>query len=93
MPPTTLFRSVATERPDLLDIPTWPYARLAADWGGTGLEASTAAQLRDALAAAHQCAGFVVIDVHIGRNDLSPVSIKYIEAAAARSRPAADGKA
>jgi len=88
-----IFRPVATERPDLLDIPTWPYARLAADWGGTGLEASTAAQLRDALAAAHQCAGFVVIDVHIGRNDLSPVSIKYIEAAAARSQPAADRKA
>ncbi len=88
-----IFRPVATERPDLLDIPTWPYARLAADWGGTGLEASTAAQLRDALATAHQCAGFVIIDVHIGRDDLSPVSIKYIEAAAARSQPVADRKA
>jgi TPP-dependent 2-oxoacid decarboxylase len=87
-----IFRPVAAERSDLLDIPTWPYAKLAADWGGTGFEASTAVQLRDALAAAHECPGFVIIDVHIARDDLSPVSIKYIQAAAARSQPATETK-
>ena len=85
-----IFRPVAAERSDLLDIPSWPYAKLAEDWGGTGFEASTATQLREALAAAHECPGFVIIDVHIPRDDLSPVSIKYIEAAAARSQPPKD---
>jgi TPP-dependent 2-oxoacid decarboxylase len=87
-----IFRPIA-ERQELLEIPAWPYARLAQDWGGVGFEANSAAELRSALRAAHQSKAFAVIDVHIGRHDFSPVSVKYIEAAAKRSQaPAAERK-
>jgi indolepyruvate decarboxylase len=81
-----IFRPIA-DRPDLLEIPPWPYAKLAEDWGGAGFEATTAAELRDALAAAHQGKTFAIINVHVGRDDLSPVTVKYIQAAAQRSQP------
>jgi len=84
-----IFRPIA-DRPDLLEIPPWPYARLAQDWGGAGFEATTAAELREALAAAHQCKTFALINVQVGRDDLSPVTVKYIKAAAQRSQPPAD---
>jgi len=88
-----IFRPVA-ERREMLEIPPWPYARLAQDWGGVGFEANNAAELRSALRAAHQSKTFAVIDVHVGRDDLSPVSVKYIKAAAKRSQaPAAERKA
>ena len=80
-----IFRPIV-ERRDLLDIPPWPYAKLARDFGGAGFEARTLAQLRRALAAAHRSRSFAIIDVHVGRDDLSPVSVKYIRAAAKRSR-------
>jgi thiamine pyrophosphate-dependent acetolactate synthase large subunit-like protein len=87
-----IFRPVA-ERRELLEIPAWPYARLAQDWGGVGFEAGSAAELRSALRAAHQSKSFAVIDVHVERDDLSPVSVKYIKAAAKRSQaPAGDRK-
>ena len=35
-----IFRPIASDRRDLLDIPPWPYARLAQDWGGVGFEAT-----------------------------------------------------
>ena len=81
-----IFRPIAADRRDLLEIPAWPYARLAQDWGGVGYEANTAADLRDALRAADQSQTFAIIDVHVGRDDLSPVTIKYIKAAAKRSQ-------
>jgi len=81
-----IFRPIASDRRDLLEIPPWPYARLAQDWGGVGYEANTAAELRSALRAAHQSKTFAIIDVHVGRDDLSPVTIKYIKAAAKRSQ-------
>jgi indolepyruvate decarboxylase len=81
-----IFRPIAADRRDLLEIPNWPYARLAQDWGGVGFEASTAAELRSALRAAHQSSSFAIIDVHVGRDDLSPVTLKYIKAAAKRSQ-------
>jgi indolepyruvate decarboxylase len=84
-----IFRPIASERRDLLEIPPWPYARLAQDWGGVGFEAYTGAELRSALRAAHQSENFAVIDVHVGRDDLSPVTVKYIKAAAKRSQPPA----
>ncbi len=83
-----IFRPVASDRRDLLEIPAWPYAKLGQDWGGAGFQAATAAELRDALAAAHQCKSFAIINVDVGRDDLSPVTIKYIKAAARRSQPA-----
>ncbi len=52
-----IFRPIA-ERRELLEIPPWPYAQLARDWGGEGFEATTVEQLRDALRAAHDCKSF-----------------------------------
>ncbi len=52
------FRPIASDRRDLVDIPPWPYARLAQDWGGVGYEAHTATELRSALRAAHQSKSF-----------------------------------
>jgi TPP-dependent 2-oxoacid decarboxylase len=83
-----IFRPIASDRRDLLEIPSWPYARLAQDWGGVGFEANSAAELRSALRAAHQSGSFAIIDTHIARDDLSPVTVKYIKAAAKRSQPA-----
>jgi indolepyruvate decarboxylase len=86
-----IFRPIAAERRDLLEIPPWPYAKLAEAWGGVGFEAHNSAELRSALAAAHQSNAFAIIDVHVGRDDLSPVTVKYIKAAAKRSQaPAPD---
>jgi thiamine pyrophosphate-dependent acetolactate synthase large subunit-like protein len=80
-----IFRPIA-ERRELLEIPPWPYAQLARDWGGEGFEATTVEQLRDALRAAHDCKSFAIIDVRVERDDLSPVTVKYIKAAAKRSQ-------
>ena len=80
-----IFRPIA-ERRELLEIPPWPYAQLARDWGGVGFEATTSEQLRDALRSAHECGSFAIIDVRVERDDLSPVTVKYIKAAAKRSQ-------
>ncbi len=84
-----IFRPIA-ERRELLEIPPWPYAQLARDWGGEGFEATTVDQLRDALRAAHDCKSFAIIDVRVERDDLSPVTVKYIKAAAKRSQAPAE---
>ncbi len=84
-----IFRPVA-ERRDLLQIPPWPYARMAELWGGAGFEVHSAAELREALEAAHSARTFAIIDAHVAPDDLSPVTLKYIRAAARRSRPPAE---
>jgi indolepyruvate decarboxylase len=76
-----IFRPVV-ERKDLLSIPPWPYAELAHAWGGAGMRVDTVGALRDALAVAGRCSSFVIIEVMIGSNDLSPVTRKYIGASA-----------
>ncbi len=80
-----IFRPIVKRR-ELLDIPPWPYANLARDWGGAGFEVRTLAQLRRALVAAHKSRAFAMIDIRVGRDDLSPVTVKYIKAAARRSQ-------
>ncbi len=79
-----IFRPIA-DRPDLLDLPPWRYARLAEDWGGVGFEAHTIAELAGALEAAHLSKTFAIIDLKVEPDDLSPVTMKYIRAAAKRS--------
>lgn len=74
-----IFRPV-TERKDLLALPNWPYAQLAEAWGGKGFHAHTVGELRDALAAAHELPSFVIIEVQVDPQDLSPVTLKYIKA-------------
>jgi indolepyruvate decarboxylase len=80
-----IFRPVVT-RTDLLEVPNWPYAKLADDWGGRGFRVDTVIDLREALAAAARIPSFVLIEARISPDDLSPVSRKYIAASARRGR-------
>jgi indolepyruvate decarboxylase len=72
-----IFRPVSP-RQDLLEIPNWPYAELARCWGGVGFVAETASELRDALQAAHQVDGFVIIEARVPHDAISPISKRYI---------------
>jgi TPP-dependent 2-oxoacid decarboxylase len=78
-----IFRPVSQRR-DLLQIPGWPYAELAQQWGGVGFRVETASELRDALRAAHEVREFVVIECLVDPEDLSPISRRYIQASARR---------
>jgi indolepyruvate decarboxylase len=80
-----IFRPV-TPRKDLLEIPPWPYAELAQQWGGVGIRAETRQELREALRAAHEIRDFVLIDCVVPRDDISPVSQRYIRASARKSQ-------
>jgi indolepyruvate decarboxylase len=80
-----IFRPVV-QRTELLDVPPWPYARLAQDWGGQGFRVESVAELRRALAEAHRIPSFVIIEARIDPEDLSPVTRKYIGASARRGR-------
>jgi TPP-dependent 2-oxoacid decarboxylase len=83
-----IFRPV-TPHKELLDIPNWPYAELAQAWGGVGIQVRSPEELREALRAAHEVAGFVLIECLVGKNELSPLGRRYIRGSArkARSRP------
>lgn len=85
-----IFRPV-TPRADLLAIPNWPYAELAQAWGGVGFEARTREDLREALRAAHEVNGFVLIESFIAPGDLSPISQRYIRASAKRAHASGRG--
>ena len=80
-----IFRPVIA-RHELLDVPRWPYARLAEDWGGRGFYAERVDELRAALEEAARVDSFVVIEAIVRPDDLSPVSRKYIEASARHGR-------
>jgi len=80
-----IFRPVVTRR-ELLELPPWPYARLADDWGGRGFYVARVDELRAALAEAARVESFVVIEAIVRPDDLSPVSRKYIAASARRGR-------
>jgi indolepyruvate decarboxylase len=82
-----IFRSVSP-RQDLLEIPSWPYADLAQNWGGVGFLAKTAAELAEALRAAHEVKEFVLIECRVAPDDLSPISRRYIRASARKSKAA-----
>ena len=80
-----IFRPVMS-RPDLLDVPPWPYARLAEAWGGRGFRVEQVGDLRETLAAAVRIPSFVLIEIRVAPDDLSPVSRKYIAASARHGR-------
>jgi indolepyruvate decarboxylase len=78
-----IFRPVV-KRDAILDIPPWPYAELARLWGGEGIRVTSGQELLDALERADRCDRFCVIELMIGRTDLSPLSRKYIRASSRR---------
>jgi len=80
-----LFRPIAAD-PRLLSIPNWPCTELAKLWGGVGIQVKTARELKEALALADQTTSFVIIEVLIAPNDLSPVAKKYIELAGRKAK-------
>ncbi|HEY5600311.1 MAG TPA: thiamine pyrophosphate-binding protein [Candidatus Manganitrophaceae bacterium] len=82
-----IFRPIA-EQETLLSLPDWPYAELARLWGGAGFKIRTAPELREALLKAEKTPSFVIIEIAIQPNDLSPMSRKYIQAAAKRAKMA-----
>ena len=85
----SIFRPV-TPRQELLEIPNWPYADMATGWGGLGLRASNANELREALREAHASHQFALIECTIPRDDLSPISRRYIEASAKKAQAGGD---
>ena len=80
-----LFRPIVADS-KLLSIPNWPYAELARLWGGIGLQAHTASELREGLAIADKASSFVIIEIAIAPHDLSPVAKKYIELAGKKAK-------
>jgi indolepyruvate decarboxylase len=80
-----IFRPVVARR-ELLDVPPWPYARLAELWGGRGYRVERTDALRRALEEAARVRTFVIIEALIRPDDLSPVTRKYIAASARRGR-------
>jgi indolepyruvate decarboxylase len=83
-----MFRPVSP-RQDLLDIPNWPYAELARSWGGVGFAAETVSELRDALGAAHEVNGFVIIEARVPHDDISPISKRYIRESIRKAKASA----
>ncbi len=79
-----IFRPV-TPRQDLLEIPNWPYAKMAEGWGGVGIRVQTRRELREALRAAHEVRGFVIVECIVSPTDSSPISRRYIQASARRA--------
>ncbi len=83
-----IFRPVSP-RQDLLEIPNWPYAELARCWGGVGFSAETVPELREALQAAHELTGFVIIEARVPHDDISPISKRYIRESLKRAKASA----
>ncbi len=84
-----IFRPVV-KRHAILEIPPWPYAELARLWGGDGERVTSGPGLLAALERADQSERFTLIEVMIARNDLSPLSRKYIRSSSRRGQaPAA----
>ena len=86
-----IFRPVV-KRQSILEIPEWPYAALGSLLGGSGTRVTTGPELYAALEAAERSPRFHLIEVIIDKDDLSPVSRKYIRASTRQmSNPAGRG--
>ena len=59
---------------------SWPFAKLADQWGGRGFRAFTPRQLRDALNAAYDDRRFTLIEVGLQQGDVSPILRGFVEA-------------
>ena len=62
------------------DTVPWPFAKLAALWGGRGFDVTTAAELDVALTTALGEPGFSLIEVRIRPGDISPVLQRFTAA-------------
>jgi indolepyruvate decarboxylase len=80
-----IFRPVV-KRQAILEIPPWPYAGLARAWGGQGERVRSGPALLAALERAADAKTFTLIELLIGRNDLSPLSRKYIRYSSRQGR-------
>ena len=80
-----IFRPVV-KRQSILEIPPWPYAELARAWGGQGERVTSGPELLAALERAADAKSFSLIELMIGRNDLSPLSRKYIRYSSRQGR-------
>jgi indolepyruvate decarboxylase len=87
-----IFRPVSP-RPELLEVPPWPYAELAVQWGGVGFQVETRGELVNALRAAHELRDFVLIECRVAPDDLSPTARRYIQESARKGRRAAARRA
>ena len=58
----------------------WPFARLAELWGGYGTRATTARELKKALADAWKESRFSIIEVPLAAGDISPVLARFVAA-------------
>lgn len=58
----------------------WPYAKLAELWGGRGIEATTARELRQALNDAWAETRFTLIEVPLAPGDISPILARFVAA-------------
>lgn len=80
-----IFRPVV-KRHSILEVPSWPYAELARSFGGVGERVTSGPELLVALERAERSDRFVLIEVMIGRTDLSPLSRKYIRFSSRQGR-------
>jgi len=85
-----IFRPVV-KRQSILEIPPWPYAELARLWGGQAERVASGPELLAALERAASAKSFTLIEVMIGRTDLSPLSRKYIRYSSRQGQKPAAG--
>jgi len=62
------------------DTVSWPFAQLAALWGGRGVVAATIGEFRAALQDAWQDPRFTLIEVPLAKGDISPVLSRFVAA-------------
>jgi len=75
-------------RANYIELPPWPYARLAELWGGRGFQIRTPAEFSDSLTQAYKEHRFSLLEVFLDPNDFSPALQAYAKAVAQRSKDA-----
>lgn len=68
-----------------VDLPTWPYYKMAELWGGRGFQVNTPAECAVALKSAYEEDRFCIIDVAIDPDDFSEALDVYINSLAKRA--------